>query len=285
MAIASLLGKRSFQMATEQSVRAQEQNSFCVHWSAVFAGFFIAMLTYFILISLGTAIGAAGLKSVIQGDTPLQGLGAGAGLWTVLSVLICLFAGSYASSRVSGLVATRIGYTQGGVITALFFSVMLSGMGLGLGTLGLGLGSVTGNLVNAAGDAASNPAVTRVVEDALSDLNVDRPQEITAGVASRLLGGDYDSAVTFLSNRLQISRLEAQAHLLNLRNQLIAAVNISARKSADALRFVGWSAFGIMLLGAISGLFGGAVGAQVNFRKPLDKMDRRALRAQQEAYT
>lgn len=256
-----------------------------VHWSAVFAGVFIAMLTYFILMSLGFAVGASSLKSVVQGDGSMQGLGTGAGIWSLISVLISLFVGSYASGRVSGIIATRVGYTQGAVITAMFFTILLSGIGVSLGAIGAGLGSASRALMGAAGQAAANPAIHRIVEDAVGDLNIDRPELTTAGIVARLVGGDQESAITLLSERAHIPREQAVAKIQSTRDQINNAMVIAGQKTADAAKILGWSAFITMLLGAISSLFGGAVGAQVNFRKPVDKLDRRLLRPHQPAFS
>src|SRR5947199_275195 len=101
-------------------------NPLSLHWSAIFAGVFVALLTYFALMSLGLAFGAAAVRDAVQNDETFNGVAIGAGVCTVASVLISLFVGSYASGRASGIIATRIGYTQGAVITALFFAVMVS---------------------------------------------------------------------------------------------------------------------------------------------------------------
>ncbi|MGZ3722939.1 MAG: hypothetical protein ACXVA9_08425, partial [Bdellovibrionales bacterium] len=109
------------------------RETLALHWGAIFAGVFISVLVYFTLMSLGLAFGAGAVKEAIQSDDGFNGIAIGAGVWTVATVLISLFIGSYASGRASGIIATRIGYTQGAVITALFFMAMISQVGSTVG--------------------------------------------------------------------------------------------------------------------------------------------------------
>ncbi len=76
------------------------------------------------------------------------------------------------------------------------------------------------------------------------------PEVVATGVASRLLRRNEQSAVNYLAAQAGISSAEA----------------------------AGWIAFGILFLGSISAMLGGAFGAQLNMRKPVDSLDRKAMR-------
>lgn len=258
---------------------ARESHS--VHWRAVFAGAFIAILVYFILMSLGVAIGGMGAANVMEGESSPRAFGVSAGIWTLCSVLISLFAGSYASSRVSGMIATRVGYVQGGVVASLFFLFMMSQVGVAMGLFSQGLaGAGIG-----ARDLARDPAIIGLVEDSIGDLNFrSAPEHVAAGVSTRLLRGDMDSATTFLASQSGISREEALGRLQMLTLEFQAMMNEAGQRAASVARNVGWTAFGSMLLGAICAMLGGALGAQLNLRKPVDRMDRSALKRQRPAY-
>jgi hypothetical protein len=104
-----------------------------VKWRAIFAGFFVSLMTYLILMSLGLAMGGGQLQTAIPtGDVSIPILGSGAGLWITAAVVVSLFIGSYASGRVSGLVTNRVGRTQGVVVSALFLGFLLSQFSLGI---------------------------------------------------------------------------------------------------------------------------------------------------------
>jgi hypothetical protein len=254
-----------------------------VHWRGVFAGVFVAMLTYFVLMSLGLAICAGQVKDMIQGVDAGRGLSAGAGIWLLVTVLISLFVGSYASSRVSGLIVTRVGYTQGAVIAALFFTLMLTQAGIALSALTSGLGVVKDAAGGAVSQAMNSDQLNAIVDDAMGDLNFrSPPQIVSAGILSRLLRGDSDSAITYLSVQTGMSRADAQARLENVANQVKTTAADLGQRSADAARALGWSSFVTMLLGSLAAMFGGAIGAQINIRRPVDEMDRKASRHAQQ---
>lgn len=268
-------------ITTYMDVDEATREALTVHWRAVFAGVFTAMLVYFILMSLGLAVGSGEIKDVFAGQDSAQSLGTGAGLWLLITVLISLFAGSYAASRVSGVIATRIGYVQGVVVSALFFTLMVTQAGVVLGALSSGFGAVKDMVSGTAAQAANSPRLTGIAEDALGDLDLKSPPEtVSAGILSRLMRGDTDSAINYLSYQSGLTREEAQQRFDNLSNKVKATATDMANRSADAARATGWMAFALMLLGSVSAMLGGAVGAQLNLRKPLGKMDRRALRTQ-----
>lgn len=256
-------------------------DSLSVHWSAVFAGGFVTILVYFILMSLGLGIGANSVRSAIEGEDSMQAISAGAGLWTVVSVLISLFIGSYASGRVSGIIATRVGYTQGAVITSLFFIAMITQVGFTMGTVGRGLGFVSAVAMGGSAQVARNPRVTAVVEDVLGDLNYRiPPNAVVAGVISRLIRGDTESAKSFLSSQAGISRSDAETRLAALNGKFRNTLAEVGQRGAQAATFIGWSAFVTFLLGTLAAMLGGATGALVNLRKPVDRVDLKAMQRQ-----
>src|SRR5438270_2083707 len=73
-----------------------------ISWGAVFAGAIIALATQLVLTLIGVAIGLATL-SPATGESPSgNALGAGAGIWLVVSSLISLFLGGYIAGRLGG---------------------------------------------------------------------------------------------------------------------------------------------------------------------------------------
>jgi len=271
-------------ITTDRSI-AGAREAFSVHWRAVFAGVFIAMLVYFLLVSLGVAVGSNEVKDVIAGDQSGQSLGIGAAIWIVLTVLISLFAGSYASGRVSGSIATHVGYTQGAVVAAFFFALLLTQIGMAVGMLGSGLGAVKNAATGAASEIINSSRLNSVVEDSVADLNLRAAPDVVArGVLTRLLRGDTDSAINYLSAQSGISREEARTRFEALSAQVQAAATEVGAQAASATRTAGWTAFALILLGTLAAMLGGAIGAQMSLRRPIGALDRRALKFQQPAY-
>ncbi len=274
--------RRPFGTVKASQVQAVEDSS--VSWRAIFAGMFIALLTYLSLISLGVAVGSSALEEVIRGQDTAGGLGWGSGIWFVVSALASLFVGSYCASRVSGPITTRIGRIQGGVITALFFAIMLSQIGSTLGFLGRGLGSIVGAVGGAAGDLSQNPQVQDTIDQAIGDLNLRASPEVVAqGVAVRLLRGNGESAKNYLARQAGISPAEADQRLTQIRQNMDKVLTDVGSTAAKVASIAGWSLFGALVLGSLFSMLGGGLGAQMNLRAPLSHMDEEAIHDQKAA--
>ncbi len=101
-----------------------------ISWGAVFAGAIIALAVQLVLTLIGVAIGLATL-SPATGDSPSGGaLGAGAGIWLVISSLISLFAGGYISARLGGTFNGWLhGLTTWGTVTLLTLMLLTTAAG------------------------------------------------------------------------------------------------------------------------------------------------------------
>jgi hypothetical protein len=264
-------------LGMDQSAR----DSLSLHWSGILAGLFVALLTYFALMSLGLAFGASAIKDNFQTDDTFRGLAIGAGVWTVVSVLVSLFLGSYASGRASGIIATRIGYTQGAVITALFFGIMVSQIGASVGIFTRTLTNISSSAVGAAvSGVVRSPRIGAIIEDNLgNNLNLKVPPGVFVnGMAQRLMRGDTDSARNYLMAQTGIPRAEAQQRIDDLNAKFKVTLADIGQKTSEAASRLGWAAFVTIVLGAIASMLGGGTGAMVNLRKPLDRVDERAMR-------
>lgn len=250
-----------------------------VKWRAIFAGAFVSIMTYLILMSLGLAIGGGNLQGVIQGEDTAQALGIGAGVWLVASIVISLFIGAFAAGRVSGLITNRVGRTQGVVISALFFGLLLSQVGSAIGSLGRGIGATVGAVGTAAGDLSKNPQVQDLADDVIGDLNLrSSPEVVVSGLTRRLVRGDTDGAANYLSRQAGITREEADARLQTLKTDIQQTANDAGQAAARGMRTAGYTLFGSLLLGMLAAILGGGAGAAASLRSPLSRADRTALR-------
>src|SRR4051812_9083861 len=80
-----------------------------VSWRSVLAGFFISMLCFTILLSLGMGIGGVSFEPNSSGTAWTWS----SALWIIVSALIALFVGSYIAGRISNYITMRIGAAQG----------------------------------------------------------------------------------------------------------------------------------------------------------------------------
>lgn len=255
-----------------------------ISWRAIFAGAFISMLAYFILTALGLAIGGASLRGVISGGEGGQALGIGSAIWLIITALASLYFGSYMASRVSGLITSRIGGTQGLVIASLFFGFLVMQIGAGIGALGSGVSSVVGMAGGAAGDLAQSQQVQGVLQKSLGGLNLKSPPaEVAQGVASRLAQGDNEGAKAYLANQAGISQAEADQKIAQARSELASTARDVGTTAAKVTSIAGWTIFGMLLLGSLAALFGGASGARANLKRPVSDSDVRNIRKSKAA--
>jgi hypothetical protein len=101
---------------------------------------------------------------------------------------------------------------------------------------------------------------------------------VIGGLAQRLIRGDTTSARNFLAAQAGLSQADAQARIDALSVNFKTTMNDIALKSSEAAARLGWAAFVTILLGTVAAMLGGGTGAMVNLRKPLDRVDERAMR-------
>jgi len=111
-----------------------------VSWGEVWAGALVVLGALLVLTSLGLAVGvSAGTRNVSQ-----SALGTGAAIWSALSLLIALFLGGMAATRLSMVWDRVTGLLQGMLVwvTSLVIVLYLNAVGVGL-IFGSALGIVT----------------------------------------------------------------------------------------------------------------------------------------------
>lgn len=127
-----------------------------ISWGAIFAGVVMALVAQLAFSLLGLGLGASAANP--YSDNPVGGLGFGAAIYTLLSVLISLFTGGYVAGRLAGMPRSQDSMLHGlvtfGLTSLLGFYLLTSGIGRLIG----GAGSLVSSVVSSAGQAASNAA-------------------------------------------------------------------------------------------------------------------------------
>ncbi len=245
-----------------------------ISWRSIVAGLLVTFFCMAGLTGLGLAIGGISMDA----DTSAKSAGLFSGIWFIASSVIALFAGSYFAARVSKFRTGRIGSAQGLVIASLFVGFVLWQTMVALGAAG----NIVGSLIGKTGEVAAagaqrisqNPAlsnaVSNITESALGDLNLKSdPTTVAQGLGTRLLRGDTQGAKRYLAFQSGLTEAEADQRIAAMRTDVDRAVNNAKETAATAFKSTGWTLFGIVVLGALAAVGGGAVGSIVNFRKPL----------------
>jgi hypothetical protein len=248
-----------------------------VSWSSIFAGFFIAVLCYAILLMLGVGIGGVTLSNMIEGPGgPGNGFAVSSAIWICVAAIIALFIGGYYGGRLSHFLSGRVGAGQGFVIASLFFLLMLSQLGSGLSWIGSSITGLASSAGSGAVTLAGNDQVQNVLNRAIGGRNLkDSPSAVAQGLAVRLLRGDRNGAVTYLANETGMSRAEAQRRINDIATDVQNGAEQAGITAANVVGATGWTLFATLLLGAIAAALGGAVGARSNTLRPLQEEEAR----------
>jgi hypothetical protein len=144
-----------------------------ISWGAVFAGVVVAMVLQLALSLLGFGIGV-GTIDPMEEQNPMSGLGTGALIWWVVTMLLSLFAGGWVAGRLSGMPTTFDSILHGILTWSLFTLLTFYLLTTALGRVISGVGGVIGQTLSLAGRGieAAAPQVAGVVQDELEERGI-----------------------------------------------------------------------------------------------------------------
>lgn len=90
-----------------------------VSWGAIFAGVVVALALYILLSLLGLGIGLSTINPTTDENPVSTSLGIGVGIWSVISLVVALFAGGWVAGRLSGVARHTAGLLHGLVVWSL----------------------------------------------------------------------------------------------------------------------------------------------------------------------
>ena len=272
-----------------------------VSWGAIFAGIVAALAIQLLLYILGAGVGASSLNVMNTAQNPSAGgFSIDASIWWVVSGIIASFVGGVVSGRLCGagsrstaawhgfvtwaattlavayLLATVAGGLLGGTFSAL--GATLSGVGKAAAS------SVSGAVSGAASGAASGGAQNANANGDLLQAQVRRlvnpndAQNIESDIASYIrasVNGNQqaataarDQAANDLARVANISQDEAKTRIQQAAQQYQQTLDQAKQEAAKAaqaarsgLAQAGIYGFVALVIGAIAGWIGGAVGA------------------------
>jgi len=262
-----------------------------VSWGAVFAGVAAALVIQLLLNILGVGLGAASVDAANTADNPtVAGFSISATAWWVASGILASFVGGLVAGRLCGAgsrsTASWHGFVSWCVATLVLVYLMTSAVGGLLGGTANALGGTLSSIGKAATSAVSGAAQTAQgtgAGDALQAqvrrlVNPNDAQNAESDIASYIrasVSGDQqaadaarDQAVNSLARVANISPDEARNRINQAEQQYRQMLDQAKQKAADAAETArkgvaqaGLYGFAALLLGAIAGWIGGAVGA------------------------
>jgi hypothetical protein len=188
-----------------------------ISWGGIFGGVLAGVGTLLLLTTLGLAIG---ISAVDPQGTDGSTVGTGAAVWTALTLLIALFVGGWASTRLSMLWERTTAMFEGALVWVLSMIVILY-------LTANGIGIVAGSALRLAGNAAQTAATS--VGGGVEDL--------TTGDVDQMLARLRDpQTATQLSTTLGVPRAEVSAALANTSAAVERSRNDPAQAAAEVRR-------------------------------------------------
>ena len=131
-----------------------------VRWGPIISGLVVALATQLILSALGAAIGSSFLAGSGAPRSNAGGVGTGIGIWSVISLLIALFVGSWVAGRACGPMNRNTALLNGAILWATTLALsswlLASGVSGAFGIAASNAGEVI-NQVQGGGVNVPNP--------------------------------------------------------------------------------------------------------------------------------
>ncbi len=153
-----------------------------VRWGPIISGLVVALATQLILSALGAAIGSTFLAGSGAPRSNAPGVGTSLGIWSVISLLIALFIGSWVAARACGPINRNTALLNGAILwaTTLALSSWLLASGVS-GAFGIAA-SNAGEVLNQVQQGGVN------VPDNAPRVSADQARNIAGNTAKGLWG-------------------------------------------------------------------------------------------------
>lgn len=240
-------------------------SGFRISWGGIWAGVLTVMGTLLFLTTLGLAVG---VSAVDPGQTDAGTVGTGAAVWSGLSLLVALFVGGMAATRLGMVFDRAAGAFEGALVWVLSFLIVLwlatSGVRLvasGISELFSGIGQTVGSTISGADDLSSGD-----VQQILDRLNNPQTARTLAG-ATGMSEEEVRSQLADVSRRVEAARnnpelaaaevRQGTARLMEGARQQLPAM---AERAQEGATKAAWYTFGAMLISLLAAIGGAMVG-------------------------
>lgn len=132
--------------------RAQEGMK--VSWGGIFGGVLVALGLLMLLSSLGLAVG---ISAAEPGETRATTLGTAAGIWGAVSLLVALFVGGLASTRIGAITDRTTSFFEGALVWVVSVLLMAYFAAAGVTSLASGLFTAVGGATETISQAVQSP--------------------------------------------------------------------------------------------------------------------------------
>jgi len=153
-----------------------------VSWGGVFGGVLVALGFLLLMTALGMAVG---ISSAQPGATDTGTLGAGAGIWAGVSLLVALFIGGWVSTRIGAIFDGTTGFFEGALVWVVSVLLMLYMASTGIGMLFGGASELVAGAVQTLGSVLQSSQATRAAWITFGALLLSLLAAVLGAVAGR----------------------------------------------------------------------------------------------------
>lgn len=245
-----------------------------VSWGGVFGGVLVALAFLLLMTALGLAVG---ISAAQPGETDTGTLGAGAGIWAAVSLLVALFIGGWVSTRIGAIFDGTTGFFEGTLVWVVSVLLMLYMASSGIGMLTGGAFKVVGGAVQTMGSmvqsSQATPDVSGGVDEMIQRLKDPKTAEQIAS-ATGMPVTEVQATLRETAQRVENNRgnpTQAAAEAKNGIARLMEKAKASGalRQKAEEVKpqatRAAWITFGALLLSLVAA----ALGAMAGRRDPV----------------
>jgi hypothetical protein len=238
---------------------------FKISWGGIWAGVLTVMGTLLFLTALGLAIGIA---AVNPGQTQAGTLGTGAAIWSGLSLLIALFVGGMAATRLGMVFDRAAGAFEGALVWVLSFLVVLWLAGSGVQLVASGISSLFGGIGQTIGATVAGMEDLSAGDVQQIRQRLDDPRTAsTLAAATGMPEQEVRARLAEVSQRVEAARDNPEAAAAAVRDgtaQMMERARAQLPAMADRAQKgatkAAWITFGAMLISLIAAIAGAMVG-------------------------
>nr|WP_298723806.1 hypothetical protein [uncultured Steroidobacter sp.] len=240
-------------------------SGFKISWGGIWAGMLTVLGTLLVLTTLGVAVG---ISAVNPGQTQAGTFGTGAAIWSGLSLLIALFVGGMAATRLGMVFDRAAGAFEGALVWVLSLLVVLwlasSGVQLvasGISSLFGGIGQTVGATMSGMENLSSGD-----VQQILNRLNDPQTSKTIASATGmseqevRAQLGDVSRRVEAVRDNPQQAAAEVRQGTAQLMDRARAQLPAMAERAQEGATKAAWITFAAMIISLLAAIGGAMLG-------------------------
>lgn len=249
---------------------------FRLSWGGIWAGVLTVMGTLLFLTTLGIAVG---ISAADPGEGNAAALGTGAAIWSALSLLIALFVGGMAATRLGLVFDKAAGAFEGALVWVLSFLVILWLASSGVRLVASGISGIFGGVTQTIGAVTGDIGdLSRGdVDQMLARLNDPQLARTLAG-ATGMSEQEVRSTLSGVAQRVEAARnnpeqaaAEVREGTRQLMDRARQQLPVMAERAQETATKTAWTTFAAMVISLAAAVFGAMLGRR--------RAEQRVLRA------